>query len=126
MTEGQPKKQRSVYALSRPSRCYGCDRKLLVDEIVCLRNDKEDREVYCLKCEQLDGMKVLPPGDAKVTRLVKKYSPAVFVVMKWSELWKCYERKGLLVDAAALERAMAECQSSIAEKKTTRTNKRGS
>lgn len=97
-----------VYELSRPSRCYGCDSRLEAGEIARLAHDSEDRELFCLKCAGLESLKLLRAGNAKLTRLAKKYSSVRFVVVKWSDLWKSYERKGLLLEARAVERAEKE------------------
>src|SRR5262249_11736034 len=98
----------SVFALSRPSRCYGCDSRLEIDDIVTLVEKKDEKEVFCRKCSKLDELEVLKPGNAQVTRLAKKYSKRHFVIVKWSELWKTYERFGLLVEVEALARARSE------------------
>lgn len=99
----------ALFALSRNSRCHGCDTKLLVDVIVKLNHkDNDEVEAFCLKCSRLDELVVLKSGNAQVTRLAKKYSKQHFVIMKWSELWKTYERQGLLVESEALERATKE------------------
>ena len=97
-----------VYALSRPSRCYGCDRRLEVGEIVCLKSSDIDKEVFCRKCAGLDKLELVGKGNQKITRLACKYSQSSFVVMQWSELWKCYERVGILAESAAIDKAEAE------------------
>lgn len=74
-----------------------------------LANKSEDeREVFCRKCAGLEEMEVLRSGNAQITRLAKKYSSRHFVVLKWSELWKTYERQGLLVETDALKQAREE------------------
>jgi hypothetical protein len=98
----------AVYSLSRPSRCYGCDRRLLAGEIVKLEAGNEDKEVFCSKCAMLDMLEILPSGNAKITRLAKKYSKNQFVILRWSDLWKTYERVGLLVESQAIDRAQDE------------------
>jgi hypothetical protein len=103
----KPGKQ-MVYALSKPARCYRCDTKLERGEIVKLERNDEDKEVLCRKCAGLEGLEVLPKGDAKLTRLASKYSTTQFVIMQWSQLWKSYERVGMLVEAQALAKAKAE------------------
>jgi len=111
MTEDNEKKSpaNAVFALSRASRCHGCDAKLPVDEIVKLNSkSKDETEVFCRKCAGLEDFEILRSGNAQVTRLAKKYSKEHFVIMKWSELWKTYERQGLLVQPDALERAREE------------------
>lgn len=97
-----------VYALSRTSRCYNCDSKLIVNEIVTFKDNEDEREVLCCKCAGLNELELLPGGNAKVTRLAKKYSKQRYVVMKWSELWKCYERQGLLLEKQAIAQARQE------------------
>lgn len=99
---------KTVYALSRPSRCYGCDVKLLTGRIVKLRKTADEDEVLCAKCADLTGLVFLKVGNAQATRLAKKYSKSSYVVVKWSDLWKCYERQGILVEGAALERVEKE------------------
>ncbi|MBX9690292.1 MAG: hypothetical protein K2X27_26500 [Candidatus Obscuribacterales bacterium] len=108
MSQEKNEKQDLLYALSRNSRCYGCDRKLLVDEIVRLTKMADESEVFCLECAGLKKMAVLRKGNAKVTRLAKKYSDKSYIIVKWSDAWKCYERQGLLVEAEALSRASKE------------------
>jgi hypothetical protein len=98
----------AVFALSRPSRCHGCDCKLAAEAIVQLNDKRDEREVFCLSCAKLGHLEFLRPGNAKITRLAKKYSSATFAVLKWSDMWKCYERHGLLVEPQAIDRAEEE------------------
>jgi hypothetical protein len=67
------------------------------------------RLAYCLSCADLDHLAFLPSGDAALTRRARKHSTLSAVVLKWSRARKQYERQGLLVEEAALERAEAEC-----------------
>lgn len=97
-----------LFALTNPARCYNCDRRLLKDEIAKVENEKDDRDVNCLRCAGLEQLAFLASGNATLTRLAKKYSKQLYVVVKWSETWKCYERQGLLVEEEALERAQKE------------------
>lgn len=91
-----------VYALSRASRCFNCDAKLAANDIVKLQNKEDEREVLCHNCAGLSSYGFVPKGDATLTRDATKRSPTRFVVMKWSELWKCYERQGILVEQEVL------------------------
>jgi hypothetical protein len=95
-----------VYALNKPSRCYGCDLKLPADEIVKLEKGNDEREVLCVACAGLTDFELIKPGNAQLTRKASKLSSVRYVVMKWSELWKCYERAGVLVEKEALQKAM--------------------
>ncbi|CAN5479588.1 hypothetical protein BH11CYA1_BH11CYA1_42690 [soil metagenome] len=97
-----------VYALYRVSRCHGCDRKLEKGEIVKLEQGLEEQRAFCSKCAGLEGLEILPSGNAKITRLVKKYSQKCFIVMRWSEVWKTYERQGLYVEPQAIAQARSE------------------
>lgn len=90
-----------IYSLSRASRCYACDTKLLPGALVKLQEGKDERAVLCQKCAGLAEYQVLPAGNAKLTRLASK-APNCFVIMKWSDLWKCYERQGLLIEPSAM------------------------
>lgn len=111
----------NVYALVRASRCFNCDAKLAPGEIVKLQVEKDEREVLCRKCATLDGLEFLRGGSGKITQLAKKYSQRVFVVMQWSELWKCYERLGLLVEPESIDKAEVETGIKIANRE--RANK---
>lgn len=83
---------------------------MMPGDIAKLLDKEDEREVYCLKCVKIDHLQVLPPGNAKVTKLAKKYSQTCFLIMKWSQMWKCYERSGLLVEQDALQRARNEAK----------------
>lgn len=104
------KKKENVYELSKPSRCHNCDTKLEVGQIVRLKDKEDEREALCRKCSGLDTMIVVPSGNAQLTRLASKYSDPVFAILRWSELWKCYERKGIMVSAEAFQKAEAEAK----------------
>ncbi|HNB23669.1 MAG TPA: hypothetical protein PKZ32_14695 [Candidatus Melainabacteria bacterium] len=110
MTEKSQKtaKEAPVYALVRASRCYNCDSKQEPGSIVKFEPGKDEREIRCRKCATLDQLEFLKSGNAKVTQMAKKYSQRVVVVMQWSELWKTYERIGLLVQPQAIDRIEKE------------------
>lgn len=106
-----------VYALSKASRCYGCDTKLEKDAIVKLEQGKDEQEVLCSPCAGLKEYVLLAAGNAELTRAVKKLSKTNYIVMKWSELWKCYERKGLFVEQSALEQAKTQVAATAKKRK---------
>ncbi|MBA3994313.1 MAG: hypothetical protein C0469_12365 [Cyanobacteria bacterium DS2.3.42] len=110
MTEPSKKtsKEPPVYALVRVSRCYNCDARLEPGSIVKFEPGKDEREVRCRNCAKLTELEFLKSGNAKVTQLAKKYSQRTVVVMQWSELWKTYERIGLLVESAAIDQVEKE------------------
>jgi hypothetical protein len=57
----------------------------------------------------MDHLVFLPAGDATLSRRVKKASRLSLVVVRFSRARKRYERQGILVEEAALERAEEEC-----------------
>lgn len=63
----------------------------------------------CLVCADMDHLVFLPSGDAAVTRRAKKASGLAAVVVRFSSARRRYERQGILVEEAALERAEQEC-----------------
>lgn len=97
-----------VYCLAKPSRCHGCDKKLHIDELAKLESEKDDREIFCMLCAGLGDFALIKAGNAQLTRKATKLSSKRYLVMKWSELWKVYERVGVLVEKDALERASNE------------------
>lgn len=69
----------------------------------------EEGQPLCLVCADLDHLTFLPSGDAALTRRAKKASTLSAVVVRFSRARKRYERKGILVEPAALEQAEAQC-----------------
>ncbi len=69
----------------------------------------EEMGPVCLDCADLDHLVFLGSGDATLTRRAKKPSRLSAVVVRWSRVRKRYERQGILVEEAALQRAEAEC-----------------
>lgn len=63
----------------------------------------------CMTCAEMDHLVYLPSGDAALTRRAKKESRLSAVVVRFSRARKRYERLGILVDEAALQRAESEC-----------------
>ena len=62
-----------------------------------------------MACADLDHLVFLPAGDAALTRRAKRASGLSAVVVRFSRSRKRYERQGILVEEAALERAEHEC-----------------
>jgi hypothetical protein len=63
----------------------------------------------CMECADMDHLVFLPSGDAALTRRAKRASRLSAVVVRFSRARKRYERQGILVEEAALERAESEC-----------------
>jgi len=109
MTEETTKpevKEICVFISNKSSTCGECGVNLGTKAWITLAGDKG---AICLACADLEQLAFLPTGDAALTRRSKKYSTLHAVVLQWSRSRKRYERQGLLVEEAALERAEAEC-----------------
>ena len=81
-----------------------------------------EKGAFCLACSDLDHLIFLASGDAALTRRARKHSTLAAVVLKWSRARERYERQGLLVEKAALEKAEEEClaDSEIRERRRDR------
>jgi hypothetical protein len=108
MADTESKAKNVVYQLVRASRCFQCDKKLVPGDIAKLVRSEDDREVLCRACAGLDSLEILRKGSAQITKLASKYSASKFVIVQWSELWKSYERVGLLLESQAIDRAEKE------------------
>jgi hypothetical protein len=95
-----------VFITSGESECSECGEKLGRYAWIMLAGEKG---ALCLPCADLDHLVFLPSGNAALTRRSAKYSTLTAVVLKWSRARKRYERQGLLVEEAALQRAEQEC-----------------
>lgn len=95
-----------VFITSQDSTCDECGEKLGHQAWITLR---ENKGALCLSCADLDHLVFLSAGDAALTRRSAKYSTLSAVVLKWSRARKRYERQGILVEEAALQRAEQEC-----------------
>ncbi|HEY9773021.1 MAG TPA: hypothetical protein V6C81_04365 [Planktothrix sp.] len=105
---GDKKKESAVYSIVRASRCHNCDAKLEPGTIVKLNRQDDEKEVRCLQCAGLDALVFLRSGNTKLTGYVKKHSAQFFVVIRWSELWKTYERIGVLAQGETIDQGKKE------------------
>jgi len=69
----------------------------------------DDPGPLCMACAELDHLVYLPSGSAAVTRRARRGSRLWAVVVRFSRARGRYERQGILVEEAALERAEADC-----------------
>jgi len=103
-----------VFILRRPSStCGECGGHLLKGNLIRLQGEKG---ALCLECADLDHLEFLPRGDAAITRRSTKYSKLWAVVVEWSRSRKRYERQGVLAEAEAIERALAESEADSEER----------
>lgn len=97
-----------VFISSKESTCDECKEDLGSKAWITLTGNGQ---AACLDCADLGHLLFLPSGDAALTRRTRKHSTLAAVVLKWSRARKRYERQGLLIEEAALNRAEAECLS---------------
>jgi hypothetical protein len=105
-----------VFAILKPSVCSECGGELAKGSFLRMEKD----EPLCLDCADLDHLLFLPRGDVALTRRSRKYSTLCAVVVRFSRSRGRYERQGLLVEAAALERAQKECLSDEEQRQIAR------
>lgn len=95
-----------VYMIVRDTKCSRCLKDIHKGELLFMDADKP----LCLPCAKLGHLIYLPAGDAKLSRLAKKYSELRAVVVKFSRARKRYERQGLLIQESALKKAEEDCK----------------
>jgi hypothetical protein len=105
-----------VFSILKPSACAECGEELWKGSFLRMEKGKP----LCLECADLDHLVFIPRGDAALTRRSRKYSTLSAVVVRFSRSRKRYERQGLLVESAALERAEEECLSDEAKRRIAR------
>lgn len=94
-----------VFQILRESQCTECGAELPPNSFLCM----EAEQPLCLPCAGRGDLEYLPAGDTAVTRRSAKYSGRMAVVVRFSKSRGRYERQGILVESAALERAEQEC-----------------
>ena len=100
----------------RNSECAECGKELLARDFLFM----EDGHPLCLTCADLDHLAYLARGDTALTRRARKYSSLSAVVVRFSRARKRYERQGVLVEEAALDRAEEQCHADAAERLANR------
>jgi hypothetical protein len=94
-----------VFSILKESACSECGHELSKGSFLKMEGGKP----LCLECADLDYLVFLPRGDTALTRRSRKHSTLSAVVVRFSRSRRRYERQGLLVEAAALEKAEQEC-----------------
>jgi hypothetical protein len=94
-----------VFQNLRESRCSECGAEIESGSFLSM----EQEQPLCIQCAGLDVLEFLPSGDAALTRRASRYSAKVAVVVRFSRSRGRYERQGILVETAALEKAEQEC-----------------
>lgn len=105
-----------VFHNLRESECSECGTDIPSGGFLLM----EAGQPLCMACAGLDELEYLPAGDSALTRRSTKYSARTAVVVRFSRSRGRYERQGILVDPAALERAEAECLEDADERAAAR------
>ena len=106
MPQNKKKRDILVFVTRQGGECAECGRDLNKGDIIFLERETGP---LCLACADLGHLLYLRAGNARLTRLAKKYSRLYAVVLKWARARKRYERQGILVEAQALEKSEREC-----------------
>jgi hypothetical protein len=105
-----------VFQNLREAQCSECGAEIEQGSFLF----KEAEQALCLQCARLDDLDFLPSGDTALTRRATKYSERAAVVVRFSRSRGRYERQGILVERAALEKAERECVADADERAAAR------
>jgi len=105
-----------VFQIVRDSQCSECGSNLEKESFLLM----EAEQPLCLSCAGLGDLEYLPKGDPALTRRATKYSDRKAVVVRFSRSRGRYERQGILVEIAGLEKAERECADDAEERAAAR------
>jgi hypothetical protein len=95
----------TVFQVVRDSKCSECGAPIDKDDLLMM----DANEPLCMACAGMSDLEFLPAGDTALTRRATRYSGRTAVVVRFSRSRGRYERQGILVEPAAIERAETEC-----------------
>ena len=104
-TNATDQKDIVVFSIVKASVCSECATELGQGSLLRMQGEHP----FCLGCADLGHLLFLPRGDVALTRRSRKYSSLSAIVVRFSRARGRYERQGVLVEQAALERAEGEC-----------------
>lgn len=105
-----------VFQNLREAQCSECGAEIEQGSFLSM----ELEQPLCLQCSRLGDLEFLPSGDTALTRRASKYSGRVAVVVRFSRSRGRYERQGILVETAGLEKAERECLGDADERAVAR------
>ena len=105
-----------VFEILRDSKCSECGAELESGSFLMM----DAQQPLCLPCAGRGDLEFLPSGDATLTRRATKYSQRSSVVVRFSRSRGRYERQGILVEPAAIEKAEQECYEDAGERAAMR------
>ena len=95
------------------ARCAGCGDALNLH-----------RDGRCLKCSGLADLEFLPSGDPALTRRATSFSARHELVMTFNRRRKREERRGTLLEPAAIEKARTSCAADAVEREEKAVKRR--
>lgn len=110
-----------VFQILRDAECSECGVEMEQGSFLLM----EAEQPLCLPCAGLDDLEFLAAGDMALTRRATKHSKRAAVVVRFSRSRKRYERQGILVESAALDRAERECVEDAEERAAARVRDAG-
>ena len=114
--EGEKAREIVVFSIRNDAVCAECGQQVWKGNFLRV----EEGKPLCLECADLGHLVYLPSGNAALTRRARKHSSLCAVVVRFSRTRKRYEREGLLVEPAAVERAEQECLSDEDQREAAR------
>jgi hypothetical protein len=116
LQEKQEKTEIVVFQVVRDTKCAECGTEIDKDDFLWM----DAQQPLCMACAGLGDLEFLPSGDTALTRRAGKYSARRAVVVRFSRSRGRYERQGVLVETAALEKAEQECAGDASERASDR------
>lgn len=105
-----------VFEILHDAQCSECGVEMLQGSLLF----KEAEQPLCMQCAGFGNLEYLTAGDTALTRRATKYSECMAVVVRFSRARKRYERQGILVESAALDKAEQECVEDADERAAAR------
>ncbi len=105
-----------VYEILHDAQCSECSVEMPQGSLLF----KEAEQPLCMQCAGFGDLAYLIAGDAALTRRATNYSARTAVIVRFSRARKRYERRGILVESAALDKAEQECVEDADERAAAR------
>jgi hypothetical protein len=105
-----------VYEILGTAQCSECGAEMEQGSLFF----KEGDTPLCMACAGLGDLEFLAAGDVALTRRAARYSARAVIVVRFSRTRKRYERRGILAESAALDRAEQECVEDAGERAAAR------
>lgn len=105
-----------VFRILHDTRCSECGADVAQAELLAMEADQP----LCLQCAYLEELDFVSASDSGLLQLAAEWSERSAVVVRFHRCHRRYERQGLLVNRAALEKAERECLADADERSAAR------